>query len=194
LYHYYGSDKKVVNLIFNIVNRRNKCDKKAQVWVETVIYTLIGLTIIGLLLAVSKPQFDRQRDRALIEQSINSIGTIDEAIFFVLRGPGNKRPISLKISSGELKIDGEGDKISWELDSTYKYSEEGITVRSGKINVTTLSGSPYKVILETSFPFNIQFYGEDNVKIFGPSSTPHVLSVENMGLVGGRTIINFEEV
>ena len=50
--------------------RKIKNKKRGQIWVETVIYTLIGLTIIGLLLAVSKPQIDKQKDKALIEQKI----------------------------------------------------------------------------------------------------------------------------
>ena len=30
--------------------------KRSQVWVETVVYTLIGLTIIGIVLSMALPQ------------------------------------------------------------------------------------------------------------------------------------------
>ena len=46
--------------------------KKSQVWVETVIYTLIGLSIIGILLAVLKPTVESTKDRLMIEQIIES--------------------------------------------------------------------------------------------------------------------------
>ena len=168
--------------------------KKAQIWVETVIYTLIGLTIIGLLLAVSKPQIDKQKDKALIEQAINGISVVDEKVYEVLSGTGNKRKLELKIGKGEFSIDSEEDKIIWELDSQYQYSEEGITISAGKINVTTMPGSPYKITLELNYGFDIKFENQSTLKQFGQSSTPHVITVENLGIRGGKTVINFEEV
>ena len=107
-----------------------------------MIYTLIGLTIIGLLLAVSKPQIDKQKDKALIEQAVNGLGVIDEKIFDVLSGTGNKRRIELKLGKGVFTFDAKNDKIIWELDSAYQYSELGVPVSAGKIDGTTSAGSP----------------------------------------------------
>ena len=54
--------------------------KRGQVWVETVIYTLIGLTIMGLLLAFVKPAIDEKRDQIVIGNSLEIINSIDSQI------------------------------------------------------------------------------------------------------------------
>jgi len=169
--------------------------KNAQVWVETVIYTLIGLTIIGLLLAVSKEQIEKQQDKALIEQAINGIGKIDKKIYEVLNGgQGNKRILELKIGKGQVIIDTEQDKLIWELDSQFEYSEEGLTISAGKIDVTTLPGSPWKVRLELEYPFDIQYDDKNAIKTISQSAIPHTITVQNLGVQGGKTVINFNEV
>ena len=58
-------------------------NKKGQVWVETVIYTLIGLAVIGLLLAVAKPKIDQMKDRALIDQAVEAMEAINSKIYEV---------------------------------------------------------------------------------------------------------------
>lgn len=174
------------------LNRPQK--KSAQIWVETVIYTLIGLTIIGLLLAVSKPVIEKQQDRALIEQAINSIGKVDEKVNEVLSGSGNKRNIELKIGKGQVTIDGESNKVIWELDSNFEYSQEGLPISAGNIEVTTLPGSPWKVRLEKIYSYDIKFDNKDMIKTFSQSPTPHTISIENLGNPNGKTVINFNEV
>ena len=58
-------------------------EKKAQVWVETVIYTLIGLTVIGILLGFSKPKIDSMKDKIIIEQTIDLFERINSLILDV---------------------------------------------------------------------------------------------------------------
>ena len=36
--------------------------KRGQVWVETVIYTLIGLAIIGVVMAAALPKINERKD------------------------------------------------------------------------------------------------------------------------------------
>jgi len=166
-------------------------NKNAQVWVETVIYTLIGLTIIGLLLAVSQPELERRKDKALIEQAINGMGLIDEKVYDVLSGTGNKRRIELKLGKGQFIFDAANDKLVWEIDSNYQYSELGTPVSAGRMQVTTVAGSPYTVILESNYAMDLRFDNADVEKEIGPASTPHVITVENLGIQNGKTVINF---
>lgn len=169
-------------------------NRRGQVWVETVIYTLIGLTVIGLLLAVSKPQIDKQKDKALVEQAINGLGIIDEKVYDVLSGTGNKRRIELKLGKGVITIDAQNDKLIWELDSTYQYSEFDVPVSAGKIDVTTTAGSPYTIILEIEYPMDIRYDNGELSKQIGQASTPHIITVENLGTQNGKTVINFNLV
>jgi len=67
--------------------------KRGQVWVETVIYTLIAFVMIGLVLAYAKPKIEELQDKALIEQSIEMMKDIDSTILR-MGGAGNQRLIN----------------------------------------------------------------------------------------------------
>ena len=45
-------------------------NKRGQVWVETVIYTLIALVMIGLVLSFVQPKIMELQDKATLQQSI----------------------------------------------------------------------------------------------------------------------------
>ena len=46
--------------------------KHGQVWVETVIYTLIAFALIGTVLTFVKPKIEEMQDSAIISQRNNS--------------------------------------------------------------------------------------------------------------------------
>ena len=67
-------------------------NKRGQVWIETVIYILIGLSLIALVLTFVMPKVNEQRDRLIIEQTIASLGFLDDKINEVIDiGKDNKR-------------------------------------------------------------------------------------------------------
>ena len=103
-------------------------DKRGQIWVETVIYTLIGLAIIGLVLAAAKPKIDAKKDEIVIEQSIEALNNINNKIYEVQRAEGNRRGVELTVGKGKFVIDIEGDKISWVIESSFEYSEKDVIV------------------------------------------------------------------
>ena len=163
---------------------------------ETVIYTLIGLAVIGLVMAAALPKINQKKDEAIIEQSIDALGNIDDKIYEVVNsGIGNRRVIpSLKIGKGELVIDMEADTISWELDSRFEYSEEGATVSVGKLSVTTTSGDPWKVELKSAYGVDLRFDGSDSgSKRIGVSPTPYKFIIENVGEEDGNVVIDLRE-
>jgi len=102
-------------------------NKKAQIWVETVVYTLIAFVMIGLVLTFIKPKIEEMQDKAIIDQSLEIIKSIDK-IITEIGIPGNKREIEIGIKKGVLKIDGTNDKIVFEIESKYEYSEVGSLV------------------------------------------------------------------
>jgi type II secretory pathway pseudopilin PulG len=170
--------------------------KRGQVWVETVIYTLIGLAIIGLVMAAALPKINERRDEIVIEQSIEILGEIDEKIYeAVNRGAGNRRVISsLKVGKGALVIDMEEDTISWEIESSFEYSEAGLSIPVGKINVTTVANGPWKVELKLSYNLDLRFDGSDfGTKRIDISPTPYRFIIEHMGEEGGNIVIDLSE-
>jgi hypothetical protein len=170
--------------------------KKGQIWVETVIYTLIGLAIIGIVLAVAKPKIDDKKSEILIEQAIESLKNIDQKIGIIENaGPGNRRTVEVELGSGVINIDAEEDKISWVLDSHVQYSELDAQIGLGKLIVTTTKGNPFTVTIDAIQSADIQFEDDQTselVKTLTKSPLPHTIIIENMGKnVAGNIIIMF---
>lgn len=158
--------------------------KSGQIWIETVIYTLIGIAIIGLVLAVTKPKIDSKKDEIAIEQAMESLNTIDKKIYEVQAATGNRRSVDLQIGNGKFILDMENDKIIWELVSSFEYSEEDLTIQVGKINVTTEQDNPWRVTLEMDYDLEIYYDGKDDllVKEIDAAPTPYRLTIENLGI------------
>jgi len=79
--------------------------KKSQVWIETVIYTLIVLVIIGLLLSILKPAIQSKQDQILLDKSMEMIQQIDNAIEETkYYGPGNSIPVEFQLKAGQIII------------------------------------------------------------------------------------------
>ena len=158
--------------------------KRGQIWVETVIYTLIGLSLIGLVLAIVTPKINESRDKAVIEQTIASLNIFDAKVNEILSAPGNVRTIELKLKRGELFVDSIGDRIVFELnDSRSLYSEPGVPISIGRINVITFEGRRrHNVVLFLNYVHNITFNGEDiKTQKFTGVSIPYKFVVENKG-------------
>jgi len=161
---------------------RRCSDRRGQVWVETVIYTLIGLAIIGLVMAVALPKINEKKDEIMIEQSIEALGNIDNEIYSVQRLVGNRRVIDLEVRNGVLIVDTDEDTISWVLDSRLKYSEPGISIPLGRMNVTTTGGGPWKVELKIQYGVDLQFDGANfGTNQLDVAPTPYGFIIENIG-------------
>lgn len=157
--------------------------KKAQIWVETVVYTLIGISIIGILLAIAKPKIDEIRDRLIIEQTIESFNQIHRMIILIQDSPGNQRTPGLKLSKGKVFIDGESNKIYWIMDSKYKYSQPGSVVNLGNLEILTEVANPYKVTLTLDYAEKLDLLvsNENKVLEIEESPTPYKLVILNKG-------------
>ena len=171
-----------------------KMNKKNQIWVETVIYTLIGLSIIGVLLSIVKPAIEEKKDQIILDQSISILNTIDNNIEDIrYYGPGNSRPLELMIKKGEINI---GDnQIKFSMLSSYKYSEVGQTITLGKINVTTIQkGKQYNVnfVLDYNNVLNITWNKEKQDKTLTQAPTSYKVTITNWGSdSNGLTNVDF---
>ena len=168
-------------------------NKRGQVWVETVIYTLIALTMMGAVLAFILPKIEEIRDKSVIEQSINSVKDINNVIVSVVNGgAGNKRLVETNIRAGLIRIDGLGDKIDFEMETSYVYSEPGQPINLGDVEAITEDiGGLNKIKVTADYSYNITYNNLDEEKILEQASTPYMISIENKGEDGnGNTIIN----
>ncbi|MBU2616693.1 MAG: hypothetical protein KKB79_01790 [Nanoarchaeota archaeon] len=171
-------------------------NKRGQVWVETVIYTLVAFTLMGLVLTFAKPKIEELQDKGIIEQSINIMQEID-SIINDIGSAGNQRVISIGISKGSITVDGTNDKIIFELESIYEYSEPGSDVQVGNLIVHNEKTGDINN-LEISMTYdshNIKLSGEDESAKIERSSTPYRLIITNSGLdITSKKIIDIEIV
>lgn len=160
-------------------------NEKGEVLIEAVIYTLIALSIIGIALGIIKPAIDERKDAIAVRQSVDILNVIDEKINEVKYVAGNARSMQVKVSRGQLIVDGAKDKIRILIEnSRYALSEPGLNVTEGNIiEYTEANGKRYTITLtlDYSAKLNITYKGKDVQGILQYASAPYNIIVKNNG-------------
>lgn len=173
----------------------NRLNKRAQVWIETVIYTLIAFILIAAVLAFAKPKIEEIQDKAVIDQSISLMKDLDSTVMEIVQGgSGNKRVLETAIKKGSLIIDAVNDKIVFEIESRYVYSEPGRNIHDGNIIIRTEKmGNLNIVTLSRVYEnYNLTFRGKDENKIISQAATPYKISIWNRGKIDEKWHIDIE--
>ena len=164
---------------------RNELVKnRGQIWVETVIYTLIGLALIGIVLAIATPKINETKDKIVVEQSIQSLSALDDKILETLDwGQNNVRVAEFTMRRGELLIDPQIDQIIFTLSDLKKpYSEPGVSIAYGRILILTEQNqktSSVKLMLNYSGIANITYQNEEVPKLFNSATIPYKFFIRN---------------
>lgn len=173
---------------------------KGQIWIETVIYTLIGLVLIGLVLALATPKINEFKDKAIIDQSIDALKSLDSKLSEVVQeGPGNVRNIEFGMKRGALYINSAENLIYYEIDdSRVLYSEPGIEAEIGRIKILTEEGSVnHKVTLTLNYGQDLKLFADGKepvLKKYTAAPTPYRFSFTNRGFVGENEVIEIREI
>jgi type II secretory pathway pseudopilin PulG len=163
-------------------------NNKAQIWVETVIYTLIGLSIIAIILTMALPQIEKSKDKAIIEQTVTALNVLDKKISEVEQAPGNTRVVEFSVSKGKLEIsptdpagDVDGSIIYTLEDTKLELSEVGQEIKQGNIILKTEKmAARYKITLTMKYPnLNITNKDELGTKTLYAGTTPYKIVIEN---------------
>lgn len=170
--------------------------EKSQIWIETAIYTIIGLTIIGIILSITIPEIEKIKERAIITQTNEALNNLNREIQKVEQTEGNVRIIDFKITKGKIDIIPKDKKIIYTLENTkLEFSEEGQSIKQGDITFKTQSvGKRFNVILEMSYDnLYITFDKNDKLKTLHGSPTLYRLKIVNVGdnKIGEKTHIDF---
>ena len=163
--------------------------KRGQIWVETVIYTLIALSMIGAVMAFVIPRVQEIQDQAVIEQSIDVMENINEIIVSTVQGgTGNRRIIDVEIKRGTLSINGTHDFISFEIEADYVFSEPGQIINVGGVQAETkrIGGTNLITLIGDYSKYNLTYNGEDILGTITQSPTPYSLSISNKGEDNGN--------
>lgn len=167
-------------------------NKKAQIWIETVLYTLIGLALIGLVLAFVMPRVNESKDKLVVDQSISSLNSIDKIINEIWLSPGNQRPITLTVKRGELSIDSQNDLFVFTIDDLNKpFSQPETPIAFGKIVAISHKGpklSSITLTLNYSGQVNITYNGMDSpiVKKFTAAPLAYRITLSSKGDINGN--------
>jgi hypothetical protein len=170
--------------------------KGGQVWIETVIYTLIALVMITAVLAFAKPKLEEMQDQALIEQSIGILQDIDTLVLSVVQGgQGNKRTLDIGIKKGNLEIKANEDTIMFTLEGRKQYSEPGLLIEDGNLFIqTTEKGKRNEVSIWRNYSgiYDLTYYGDQTSKQLSKSSQSYQIIIANTGQVEEVDVVNFE--
>ncbi len=183
-----------------MINIQNQ--KKAQVWVETAIYTLIGLTIIAIVLSVATPQIEKAKERSIISQTEDALNILNNEIREVEQTGGSVKIVNFKITKGKLEIRPSKDKTNIESNTTYslentklEFSEEGQEIKVGELSFNTKkSGRSFDVSLTLPHEgLYITFNEKSKLKTLHASPTPYNIKIKNVGdnAIGEPTHIDF---
>ncbi len=169
---------------------------RGQIWVETVLYTLLGLGLMGLVLAFALPKITAAQERAIVEQSIQSMDALYGAIETVqTRGTGNVKVVSFSLQAGSLSLDGIADQLVLTLpEQTSKYSQPGSPIAHGPVTILTeeRAGS-YRVLLTVLLPTtNLTLQGKDEQKTLSAVSTAHRITVSSIGTQPNKVVVSLE--
>jgi type II secretory pathway pseudopilin PulG len=169
-------------------------NKRGQVWVETVIYTLIALVMIGLVLSFVQPKIMELQDKSTLEQSISMLNNIDSIISTISQdGPGNSRTVDVSLKAGSLTIDGVNDLLVFSMDNShYQFSEPDQEVAFGNIAVYTHTVNDLSTVNMTLnyTNYNVTYLGANVIKTITQASVPYNFLISNDG--GNKTEIDFQ--
>ena len=173
--------------------------RRGQVWIETVLYTLIGLALMGVVLAFITPKLNSEKDRITVEQTINTLNDFDSKVNDVLRAPGNVREVSMNMQRGTFYINSTDDSIRFYIsDLSSPYSEPNVSILIGRVSVisqkTQKGGS---VVLSLQYTDNITYNRNDIDKSFAAAATPYKFAISNLGIVNdatGQNVISIDEL
>lgn len=168
---------------------------KSQVWVETAIYTLIGLSIIAILLSIVAPQLEKMKDSEILKQTILAMEELDEAVSRIGETPGNVKVVPFRISKGRIEFNPLNDRISFILEnSRLKLSEPGIEIKEGNIIVLTKEkGKRYDIRISLVYDnLNLTYNNKEGNWSISAGAAPAQIYLENKGSpsVNGTIVVD----
>ena len=172
-------------------------DNKGDVWISTVLYTLIGLAIVGSLIAIIQPKVSEYKDRIIIDNTQQSLNLLDNTVTRTREATGTRLNYILKLDKGNFIIDGKNEIISWQAESKYRFSEENQTINLtfGNLKAATFSqagGWNVTLILDyRGYGLNLTVNGANDVKTLSASSMPYSIWITNRGIQNKVQQIDF---
>src|SRR3989338_1101690 len=125
--------------------------RQGQIWIETVLYTIIGLAVIALVLSYVYPRIQSAQEKIIVEQTIEALNKLDYQITKVQElGVGNQKIYSFAMKRGKLTIDAKEDVITFTItDLKSAYSEPGVEIQDGRVKLMTRTAKQGNTVILT---------------------------------------------
>ena len=156
-------------------------EKFGQVWVETAIYTLIGLALIAIIITMATPQIEKIKDKTVIDQTVDAMNILDNEILNVEQSEGTIGKVIFKIAKGKLEINQDTDSIVYYLEDTkLELSEPGENIKQGNLVLLTKKEAARFTISLTLNYDNIDIINQNSDPIIlQAGATPYKIVIEN---------------
>ncbi|VVB78077.1 Uncharacterised protein [uncultured archaeon] len=165
---------------------------KGQVWIETVVYTLIGLAIMAILLSISMPQIEKIKDKSIITQTTDSLNVLNSKVSEAEEARGSIRVVNFKIAKGRLELNSSGNKVIYTLENTkLELSQIGESIKEGNVIMETKkSGDKFNIFLTMDYnnTLNLTYNGKKETKVLQAGTAPYKIILENTGYDASRKI------
>jgi len=111
-----------------------KINKKGDIWISVVIYTLIIIVAILIILGAGIPLMEGLRDKNNFVKSKNTLNNVNKDVRNVAEeGIGSQRIVGIDVPEGTVRI--EDNKIQWELETKTKVVEPKTAIQEGYLQV-----------------------------------------------------------
>ncbi len=135
-----------------------RSNKKAQVWVSAIIYTLVAILALVLILNTGIPVLTEMKDRATFEKTKDIMQDLDSQITEIAnQGIGSQATVSFDIKEGEIKF--QNNQLVWEIETKSEIISPRSSTKSG--NLIIASNANVRTI-ETDDFFIMESYIEND--------------------------------
>ncbi|MFH1431867.1 MAG: hypothetical protein ABIG84_01500 [archaeon] len=131
-----------------------------------VLFIAIGLAAVILVIQLSTPRINDMKDSIAIDQSKDTLATIDRVIRDIAsEGPGSTRILPIQVKGGKLTIDGDSNRIYYEIDTNAEIISPRTKRRIGNLwftsntNASLYNDSTHYYLENEHLLVNITKYG-----------------------------------
>ncbi len=118
--------------------QRSIMNRKSQIWVSAVLYTMVAAISIAFILQAGIPLIEGMRDRSIFNNMKNQMLVLDQQIESVAsEGRGSQRYVPLEVSHGEIILDEEG--LRWQMTTNTRIVEPRSSYKVGNLLVSANS-------------------------------------------------------
>jgi hypothetical protein len=94
-------------------------NRKSEIWVSVIIYTLVAVLALTLILSTGIPIINEIKDRSAFSKVKEIMLDLDKHITDIAaQGPGTQSSVSFEIKDGELRF--SDNQIIWEIETDSK--------------------------------------------------------------------------